>query len=70
MGLGVLDNMLGPTFSPYAWAGSLFRSGVSLDSPLEGHSQWDPALIMPGSARSYLFIYLFNYSNHVGKSMA
>ena len=28
---------------------SLFRSGVPLDSPLEGHSLWDLALITPGS---------------------
>ena len=33
---------------------SLFRSGVPLDSRLEGHSLWDLALVMPGLARSYL----------------
>ena len=52
VGLGVLDSMLGPTFSPDA---SLFRSGFPFHSPLEGHSLWDLALITPGSARSYLF---------------
>ena len=30
---------------------SLFRSGVPLDSPLEGHLLWDLALITPGLAR-------------------
>ena len=32
---------------------SLFRSGVQLSIPLEGHSLWDLALFMPGSAGSY-----------------
>ena len=35
---------------------SLFGSDVSLDSPLEGHSLWDLALIMPGLARRFHFI--------------
>ena len=37
---------------------SLFRTGVPLDSPLEGHSLWDLALITPGSARSYLSYFI------------
>ena len=49
------DSMLGPTFSP--------DSGVPLDSPLEGHSLWDSALITPGLARSYLFYFFFNFSS-------
>ena len=49
--------MLGPTSPLMPEQASLFRSGVLLDSPLEGHSLWeDPhlALITPDSARSYL----------------
>ena len=38
----------------------LFRSGVLLDSPLEGHSLWELALITPGLARSYLFYFIPN----------
>ena len=34
------------------------RSGVALDSLLEGHSLWDLALITPGLARSYRFYFL------------
>ena len=52
VGLGVLNSMLGPTFSPMPEQASLFGSGVPLDSPLEGHSLWDLALITPGFARS------------------
>ena len=37
---------------------SLFRSGVPLYSPLEGHSLWDLALITPGFAKSYLFYFI------------
>ena len=50
---------------------SLLRSGVPLDSPLEGHSLWDLALIVPGLARSYLFYFmnskflLCTYDRHV-----
>ena len=54
------ENM-GLVYSTACWAppsplmpeqASLFRSGVRLDSPLEGHSRWDLALITPGLARS------------------
>ena len=38
---------------------SLLGSGVSLDSPLEGHSLRDLASITPGLARSFLFYFIF-----------
>ena len=44
----------------------LFRSGVPLDSPLEGHSLWDLALITPGFARSYLFYLIFHNAADMG----
>ena len=39
---------------------SLLGSGVSLDSPHEGHSLRDLASIMPGLARSFLFYLIFS----------
>ena len=44
-----------PPSPPMPEPASLFKSGVPLYSPLEGHSLWDLALITPGFARSDLF---------------
>ena len=38
---------------------SLSESDVFLDSPLEGQSLWDLALITPGLARSHLPLLLY-----------
>ena len=62
VGLGVLDSMLGPTFSIDA---SLLGSGVSLDSPLEGHSLRHLASITPGLARNFLFYFIFDDANEL-----
>ena len=37
---------------------SLFKTGIPLDSPLEGHLLWDLASITPGLARSHLFYFI------------
>ena len=39
---------------------SLLGSGVSRDSPLEGHSLRDLASTTPGLARSFLFYFYFD----------
>ena len=39
----------------------LYGSDVPRDSPLEGHLQWNFALIMPGSARSSLFDFFISF---------
>ena len=52
VGLGVLNSMLGPIYAPISCASLLAqRTGVPHDSPLEGQSPWDFALITPGKAR-------------------
>ena len=37
----------------------LHKTGVPHDSPLEGQSPWDFALITPGKARRCLFYFIF-----------
>ena len=46
----MLNSMLGPHLSPN------LTTGVPHDSPLEGQSPWDLALITPGKARRRLII--------------
>ena len=48
----MLDSMLGPTFSADAQK-RLFRSGIPVDSPLEGHPLGDLVSITPGLASSH-----------------
>ena len=57
VGLGVLNSMLAPTFSPCA---SRLGSVVPLNSPLEGYSLRDLASITPGLAKIYLSYVVFH----------
>ena len=52
-GTAVLNSMLGPHLSPN------LTTGVPHDSPLEGQSPWDFALITPGKARRAFSILFF-----------
>ena len=45
-----------PPVPPMPEKASLFRSGVPLYSPLQGHLLWNLALITPGLAGSYLIL--------------
>ena len=51
--LGVLNSMLGPTYSP-------IKIDVPYDGPLEGQSPWDIALITLGFARRCLFYFILD----------
>ena len=62
VGLGVSGSMLPPPFPLRPEQASLFGSGVPLDSPLEGHSLWDLALITAGFARTDLCHFLSQLS--------
>ena len=49
-----------PPFCLMPKQAGLFGSGVSLESPPEGHLLWDLALITHGSARGHLFHFKFS----------
>ena len=63
-GLGAPESMLGSTLPPPPRSRQtrLRRSGVPHDTPLEGHLLGYFAVITPGSARSFYFIFILFYS--------
>ncbi len=63
----MLNSMLGPTYPPISCASCLHKTGVPYDSPLEGQSPWDFALITPGKARRGLFYFIFLASHRASK---
>ena len=64
VGLGVSEDMLGPTFPLMPGQACLPGSGVPHDSPLVGSLLWDFASTTPGPARSFLFFILFYLISH------
>ena len=64
VGLGVPEGMLGTPFPSCPSRLAFYGSGVPRDSPLEGHSLWDFALITTGKARSSAFYFLARHVVH------